>query len=65
MPGGVLGVALALHVVALSGADVRVAGEFLHLVHGRPVVERVRDRRLSQGMDAHAAAVETVDLDPR
>ena len=35
------------HEVDLGGADIGVPGELAHLVHGRPVADRVVDRRLA------------------
>src|SRR5271157_6225708 len=56
--GGDLGVFFLADEVNLGGADVGVPREFPHLVHGRPVADRVVDGRFAQGVDADAASSE-------
>jgi len=59
-----LGVFFFADEVELGYPDVSVAGELPHLVHRRPVADRVVDRRLAQRVNTDAAAAQPRRVDP-
>ena len=58
-----LGVFLLADEVELGRADVAVAGELPHLVHGGAVADGIVASRLAQRMDADAASPEAGGVD--
>src|ERR1051325_10329432 len=49
--------------VKLCGPDIGVAGELLHLLYGRAVLQRIGDRGLAERMHADAAAADAVRIE--
>jgi hypothetical protein len=59
-----LGIFLLAYEVDLGGPDVGVPGELAHLVHSRPVADRIVDRRLAQRVNPDPSAPQPPRIDP-